>query len=174
MRSDLGIMIHRPASAAIEAALYDDPNYLRLFYRLKNGSVSFLDYVGCPSWRRWPIGKILHWSPFKVELLHTKRAGLHIVTRWRTPGGELRYAANAALDDDGTYVLTPGQVAQPASRIENVVENPFERQIVTRCLIHRFHVDCGVTANPFDVLENIPVINGRLDETVNAAEALAA
>jgi hypothetical protein len=158
----------------IETALYSDPRYLRLFYRVKGSSISFLDSIHGAGWRHWPVDKILHWSSFRSQLLYTRRAGLHIVNRWRNDQGVECYVSNANVDRDGIYVMMPGLAVTPCVAIDDAVSNPLERHLLLQCLLSRFHVDCGRTANPAGVLRRLADIDPALDSKARQTEIAAA
>ncbi len=152
-------------------ALDNDPNYLRLLYRVEAGKVSYLDRLDITCWRPWNIDQVLHWHPFKAILLQTKRAGLHIVSNWRTPDGEMRYGSNVAIDGDGFFIMSPGQIVGGMTRAEDVSRNPFEAVLLNAVLQQRFGLDFGATAKLVNVLARIPDAEPERDRRATAAEA---
>lgn len=143
-------------SPSSSSAFDNDPKYQRFFYRVADGEVSYLDRTITASWRHWAVGHVLHWHPYKVTLLRTKRAGLHIVSNWRAQDGDMRYGSNVGIASEGIFVLSPGQVVEPAMEVDAALRNPFERDLICTVLQQRFQMDFGVTAYLGNVLANVP------------------
>jgi hypothetical protein len=152
-------------------AIDNDPKYQRLFYRLEAGQVMYLDFAGSACWRPWHIGQVLHWHPFKVTLQSTKRAGLHIVSTWRGPDGEMRYGSNVGIADENVFVMAPGQVVGGVMSVEQASRNPFELDLLTAMLRHRFKIDFGATAKLINVLDYVSDIEAAHDVQMIYTEA---
>jgi hypothetical protein len=93
---------------------------------------------GFPAWIPWQVGDCLHWHPFRVALLSTRRAGLHVLTEWRQGEGERRYGANHQVTGDGVLVLTPFSVMSAAEPLDDAMESPVEAAHLEAVLLHRF------------------------------------
>jgi hypothetical protein len=106
-------------------------------------TVGMLDHAfGRPAWRRWNIGQKAHFHPFKVALLDTRRAGLHLVSEWRRDGErDLRFAAVHSIREPGIFVLNPSNVAAMAEPIADAFRDPIEARYVRSNLCDRFGLD---------------------------------
>lgn len=123
-------VLHDPTSE-----LYRRPTMQRLFLavgEVKDGrrDVRYLElYIDGPVWNTWPVGQTLHWTPFKVRLNYTPRAGLHVTTEWRDDDGEMRYGSNFKIKTTGVFVLNRSNVMSSAEEIGMAIRDPSEARL---------------------------------------------
>lgn len=144
--------------------LWNRPDSFRLFALAENlafdargnarsGDVYFLDRVsGGSVWVPWILGECVHWHPFRLALLSTPRAGLHVVSEWRAGTDDpLRYGSNVQLARDGVLVLSPCNVVRPAERLEDALVCRTEAAHIVAVLRHRFFDNRATVGNVADL-----------------------
>jgi hypothetical protein len=131
-------------------ALWNRPDTFRLFALAEglsfdeggNARSGRLYHLGTdgrwPCWIPWAIGECLHWHPFRVALLSTRRAGLHLVSEWRQGDGERRYGANHPVRGQGVLVITPCNVLRAAETLDEALSSPAEEAHLDAVLCARF------------------------------------
>jgi len=145
--------------------LWKRPDTLRLFALAENlafdgkgnardGEVYYLEkHQGRVSWCRWVVGECLHWHGFRIALLSTPRAGLHLVSEWRPQRGDAyRYTGNHHLHRDGVLVLSPCNALRLAEPLDEALADAEEERHLDDVLRHRFNWDAGTTARLARVL----------------------
>jgi len=164
-------------------ALYDRATALRLFLRVvsvdldasgnaRAADVRFLDRVGeRVVWRRWTVGQKLHWHPFKVSLLNTKRAGLHVASEWRDARGDMRYAGNYMLRHEGVFVISPGNVVCVAEPLVTALSVKPEADLIDDVLRVRFGWDTPGFGRPSRNLHYVHDLDEAAEARVARLEA---
>lgn len=161
------------------------PSGIRLFMRAsdlvlddagncRQARIEMLDLLHeGPVWRRWNIGQKAHFHPFKVALLDTKRAGLHLASEWRRGlSGELKFASAYSVREAGYFVINPSNVACLAEPFSMAMEDPLEARYVRANLCGRFGVP--EVYKPW-LIDRLPRLPDEKDEELLAhEEALAA
>lgn len=138
------VVLHDPSSE-----LYRRSTMQRLFLAVGEAEGGLKDirylerYLDGPIWKPWAVGQTLHWTPFKVRLNDTARAGLHVTAEWRDDEGEMRYGSNFKIRTAGVFVLNPSNVMSSAEEIGTAISDPSEARLIDRVLSDRFGVKGG-------------------------------
>jgi hypothetical protein len=109
----------------------------------RSATIGMLDRAfGRLAWRRWHVGQKAHFHPFKVGLLDTRRAGLHLVSEWRRDlEGELKFAGAHPIRENDVFVIDPSSVTTLAEPFDQVILDPIEARYVRSNLCDRFGMD---------------------------------
>jgi len=138
-----------PTISALE--LHQRATLQRLFFAVGTGEdgglhVRHLDLrEGAHRWCPWDVGEVLRWSPFRVRLNDTPRAGLHVTTEWQDAAGEMRYGSNFKIRDTGVFVLNPSNVMLAAESLRDALSNQTERLLLDSIAATRFGLPGGIT-----------------------------
>jgi len=151
-------------------ALFTRPDTFRLFARVEDPVLDEagnartarvfhlgIDAAGWPAWIPWAIGECLHWHPFRIALLSTRRAGLHLISEWTQGSGERRYGANFSLSAPGILVLTPCNVLTAAEPLDAALASPVEHRHLDHVLRERFRFP-RLARSPVAMLDRIPTL----------------
>jgi hypothetical protein len=138
----------------------------------RSADVRVLDAIGRnPIWRRWKVGMTLHWRPFKITLLHTKRAGLHVSASWRDDNRELRYGGNFKIRDRGVFVLNPSNVVCIAEPLIEAIGCKPEADLIDDNLRLRFGWDAHGLGRPCQYLYMVQEISEEKEAELARNEA---
>jgi len=179
----MGRMLREGENSPWGTALWDRAAALRLFFRVADvtldtagnarlADVRFVDNVGgTPVWRRWSVGQTLHWHPFKLTLLDTRRAGIHVASEWRDTRDVMRYGGNCMIRDRGVFVLNPSNVVSVAEPLVEALGFRPEADLMDDVLRHRFGWDAHGFGRPCQYLHLLKSLDAEQEARVARAEA---
>lgn len=108
-------------------------------------------------WVRWHDGFTLHWHPFRLTLVNTARAGLHIVSSWRDPrNGEFRYGANMFFEQEGVLVMAPCSVVGAGRPLAELMRFGSEERQLNEVLRRMYRYRCGELGRPVRWIHTLP------------------